>query len=396
MNNKYISVNLTVVLLTLLSVSNSHAEFSPAVVKAGGIDIVPVLGLFQSYDSNMLYSNADEKTSMITLIKPKVTVSTEVGANTYSVGAGVSIGSYSESRADDYVDSNLSLDLHQSFSRKAELDIKAGRLNTHEARGADYSSGAAAISITEPDKYHINHAEGTFSYGSKDAIGRIVFNLSSDTRIYDSRRTQTKTRDRDSVGAGVTFFYHVMPKTSLLFELSQRELVYSNRVSDNSIEQRAYAGASWDISALTTGTAKGGLLEKNFDDATKDSFSGFSWEIGARWTPLSYSVIDVLTSGKTEETNGSGNYIDSKNVLVKWAHFWSERLNTVLDVNVTKNNYQPSPREDDFVSVGLQLNYNLRRWLNIGGGYTYSENGSSQDEFDYAKNIFSISLMMGL
>jgi hypothetical protein len=228
-------------------------------------------------------------------------------------------------------------------------------------------------------------------------MGRIVFNLLWDNRIYDNHRANTKIRDRDSVGGGVTFFYHAMPKTSLLFELSHREFNYSNYENYDSIEQRALVGASWDISALTTGTAKAGLLEKNFNVDAQDGYSGISWEIGARWTPLSYSVIDILSRGRTEESNGSDDYyIDSKGVLIKWAHYWSESVNTVLDVNVTKNAYQPTTREDDYQSIGLQLNYSPRRWLNVGIGFTHSTNQSTNDSFEYEKNVVAVNLTAGL
>ncbi|MDH5258600.1 MAG: outer membrane beta-barrel protein [Gammaproteobacteria bacterium] len=391
--NKYIRTIFS--LVTFFSFSSSYAEFDPAVVKAGGVEIVPVISVSQLYDSNYLYREADEKSAMLTLLKPKMTASVGVGANKYSLEAAASIGRNSENSADDYVDSQLAIDLNQSFSRKMQLDVVIERINTHEDRGTGYSSDDNSL-LDEPDKYHITRFDGKFSYGSKDAIGRIVFNLSSGSRIYDNHRAVTKARDRNDASGSVTFFYHVMPKTSLLFELTHREFDYEVSTIYNSIEQQAYAGVSWDISALTTGSAKAGLLEKNFNDADGKDFSGFSWDIGVRWTPLSYSVIDVLTKGRTEETNGDGDYIDSKTVLTKWTHFWNERVDTVVSANITKNDYQPSSREDGILNIGIQANYNMRRWLVVGAGFSHSENRSTQAGFDYAKNVVSINLTAGL
>ncbi len=392
--NKNNSTLLVVSLFALVS-SNSFAKFDPAVIKVGGIGVVPTVDVAESYDSNIFYSETDEKSALVTVIAPKVKAGMEVGANKYSVTADAAIGRYSSSSADNYVDSSIGMDIHQSFTRKAVLDVNASRNNYHEARGAGYSKGIASL-LAEPDKYHINRLGAKFSYGSRDAIGRIVFGLSSSTRIYDTRRAFTKLRDNNNIGGTVTFYYHVMPKTSLLFELSNREIKYDNNPTYDSTEQRALVGVSWDISALTTGTAKAGLLEKNFDEASRKDFSGFSWELGARWTPLSYSVVDVVSKGRTEETNGSGDYIDSKSILTRWTHFWNEKVNTALDLNFTKNQYKPTSRVENYYSLGVQVTYNMRRWLNVGAGYTRSSNSSTAAGFDFDKNVFSLSLQASL
>ena len=386
---------LSFVLLATLSVTNSHAEFDPGVIKAGGIDITPTVDILESYDSNVFYSESDKKSAMITVVKPNVSATIEKGANKYSIEAGASFGRYSSGSSDNYVDSNLGFDLHQSFTRKANLDISAGRLNTHESRGLGYSIGDAT-SLSEPDEYHIDMIDSQFSYGSKDAIGQIVFNIYTEQRTYDSRKDVTKFRNRNLTGGGVTFYYHLMPKTSLLFELDHRALAYSNNDSYDSTEQRLLIGTRWDVSALTSGKAKVGLLEKNFDVASRTGSSIVSWEIGARWTPLSYSVFDIITKGNFEETDGDGDYIDSKTALVQWTHFWNKSLNTAVDLNLTKNSYQDSDREDDYKSIGLRADYNLRRWLNVGLGYTYSANQSSQNNSDYDKNVVTLGFEAAL
>jgi len=392
-NNK--TVILSAVVVAMLPFANSYAEFDPAVIKAGGVDIVPTLGVSESYDSNILYGESTKQGDMITSLKPAVTATVESGANKYSLKTDAAIGSYSKSKADNYLDSSFSVDVHQSFTRKIVLDVKAKRENAHENRGSGYSQGAN-LTVTEPDRYSINQVDGEFAYGSRDAIGRIVFRIASGSRIYNNNRAISKDRDRDNASGGATFYYHVMPKTSLLAEFSQQSLVYRNNESYNSNEQRVLVGTRWDISALTSGTAKAGLLRKKFTDATRVDTSIFSWEIGARWSPLSYSVFDVVTKGTLDETNGGGNFIESKTLLIKWAHFWNKSIDTAVDVNVTNNKYQPTTRQDNFRSLGIKTNYNLRRWLDVAADYRYVINQSTLTGFDYDKNIFTFSLTAAL
>ena len=395
-NNKNKTGITSILLLSLFVVKTSHAEFDPAVIKAGGVDIVPVVSISESYDSNILYAETTKESDTVTEIRPEVSATVESGANEYSVKVGASIGRYAKSSEDDFVDSNVSMNIHQSFTRKAILNVDVERMNEHESRGLNYGKGK---DLPEPDKYHINQAKAKFSYGSRDSIGRIVFNAITETRNFDSRRSITKTRDLQNTGGGVTFYYHFMPKTSLLFELSQRELTYRHNELDNSnsIEQRVFAGTRWDITALTSGTAKAGLLEKNFEDSAKSDRSTFSWEVGARWSPLTYSVFDIITKGALEESEDVNDYsVESKNVLIQWVHFWNKALDTTLHVNVTNRDYQQSGREDKLVSSGVKLKYNFRRWLDASASYRYSESDSSTANFSYDKNVLTLGLIASL
>ena len=45
---------------------------------------------------------------------------------------------------------------------------------------------------------------------------------------------------------------------------------------------------------------------------------------------------------------------------------------------------------------GLGLNYEMRRWLDIGIGYKYAENDSNVVNESYERNIYSISFTASL
>lgn len=275
--------HVAMALLPLLFVTNAYAEFDPGIIKTGGVDIVPVLAVTEAYDTNVLYSEDNEKSSRVTKLRPSVVASMAVGANKYSVAAGAVIGRYANSSEDNYSDSNFLFDLRQSFTRKLTLDFKAKRINTHESRGLGYSQGITqGTLLAKPDQYNLNVFDGMLSYGSKDSLGRIELQLYSEAREYETRREIIKIRDRDIKGGDVTFYYHIMPKTSLLFEIGSRELTYIYNASYNSAEKRVLLGTTWDMTSLTSGTAKAGMLKKDFDTTLRKSASILSWEVSAR------------------------------------------------------------------------------------------------------------------
>jgi len=392
-NNKIVFA--FIVLFALFQSRLVFAEFSPATIKAGGVDIVPVVEFSEFYDSNILYSESATKNDLITRITPGVSASLASGANEYLLTAGALLERFSKSKVDNFIDTDIAVDLHQSITRKFILDVKAKRINAHEERGLNYSRGLNTLA--KPDAYALNEAVVKLRYGGRESIGRMVFSIGNDSRVFNSRREITRFRDLENKRAGMTFYYHLMPKTSLLFELSQRKIDYRNNKADNSTEQRFFIGSRWDISALTSGTAKAGLLSKKFDDMAKSSVSTFSWEIGARWSPLTYSVVDIVTKGLFEESDDINNYyIDSQSLLLKWVHFWAKNVDTTIHANALNRVYKQSGRNDKLKKIGIDINYHFRRWMDVGVGYNFADSQSNISGYSYNKNVFFLSVKLGL
>jgi len=397
--NKNRSIVKLLSILCGLFIFSSHvyAIYEPAVINASGIEVVPTLQVSQSHDSNYLYASSDEQSDWIRKVSPAVNILKTNGPSEYKLSFGLDVGSYKTHTSDDYLDSMLSLDLHQSFTRKFSLGLMAKRHNLHESRGLGYSSGdLGSTPLSSPDEYHTDSYGMLINYGSKDAIGRIEMNLTGENRQFDTRRDVTSVRDRSLAGGDFTFYYHLLPKTSLIFEVGHHAFTYENNTAYDNTEQHFFSGVSWDITSITTGTLKAGLLKKDFSDAERDDFSGFSWEIGARWTPLSYSVVDALTKGRTEETNSEGDYIDSKSLIVQWTHFWNDRVSTKLNSNLTMNSFKPTGRDEDYLNLSFSVNYDIRRWMQAGLSLSTIENEATDNSYDYQKNIVSINLNLAL
>ena len=46
--------------------------------------------------------------------------------------------------------------------------------------------------------------------------------------------------------------------------------------------------------------------------------------------------------------------------------------------------------------MGVSVNYKMRRWLELGGGYRYDERDSTINLFDYDRNIFELIATIAL
>ena len=153
-------------------------------------------------------------------------------------------------------------------------------------------------------------------------------------------------------------------------------------------------GVKWEATAATTGTAKFGRLIKNFDSAARQDFSGSSWEVGVRWSPLTYSVFDFVSSKQTGESTGVGDTVVGKNYAVTWSHAWSSRLRTQALASFRNDAFvgAGATRKDDNTSFGVKVAYDLRRWLRLGAEYTHFERESNGVDLNYKRNLLLFTL----
>ncbi|RMD69471.1 MAG: hypothetical protein D6819_06870, partial [Gammaproteobacteria bacterium] len=287
------------------------------------------------------------------------------------------------------------------ISLRNRLRLQAAYLKWHDPRGSDTPIGTVRRSLEapEPDKWHSTRYDGTYSFGAPGARGRIDLHAARLFRRYDNN--DQEVRDRDTTELDGTFYFRVKPKTSLLLELGKRDIDYINQppeaVSLDSSERRYLLGATWEATAKTTGTVKFGRIKKIFDAAEREDFSGGGWDVNITWRPRSYSTVDLLTSRKTyEQTTGVDDFVLVKDIALQWSHKWTQRLDTRLKVSLGRDDYNRSDRQDDRKAAGIELDYQLRRWLDIGLGYDRTERDSNVNEEDYQSNVFRFSLKAAL
>ena len=107
------------------------------------------------------------------------------------------------------------------------------------------------------------------------------------------------------------------------------------------------------------------------------------------------------TQRRTGESTGLGNFTVNQTHQILWTHAWTSQVSSNLIGSYSNDKFNVAPvagvggadREDTTKSLGLRLNYSMRRWLKIGGDYLYSTRDSNDNNFDYKRNqlMFFIS-----
>ena len=354
--------------------------------------IIPGITVALGRDDNMFFSDANRQSSSIRVVSPFLRLEGAPGAHKYDLTLRADDGHYGSDQADDYVDYGLAGNADLSFSARSGLRARLELRHGHDPRGStDRPFGI------RPDEYNHMGGEGVLRYGAAGARGRIELDGGYFRRRYTNNREITAANDYDQGTGGATFLWRVQPRTQLLMQAQRRAYNYVLPASTlDSTETRLYGGARWQATAKTDGSAKIGRLKKEFRDSTREDVVSGSWDIGIRWSPLTYSAVDFLTSKQTTESTGLGDTIITKLHAVSWTHDWNSRVRSQLVGSWRGDVYQGATREDQTRSLGVNLSYQFRRWLRFGAEATRALRDSSADNFDYHRNVIFFNVTVSL
>lgn len=362
----------------------------PGGIPLGPLIVYPAVEAAIGHNDNLFSSNINRGSSTQHSISPSLKAEGKAGAHTFSATYRIDDVRYADSPADNYTNHSLLGNANFVISGRAGLRLRGEYRRGIDPRGSTDRAGSAA-----PDEYVNYGADGIFSYGAPGARGRIEIDGAAYARRYQNNRLTTEVSDRDSTAVGATFLWRVAPKTELLALTQYRRIDYVLVSStQSSAEMRYQVGAKWEATAKTSGILKYGLLEKKFGATGRTDFSGASWDAVLRWSPRTYSIVDLSSSKGTNESTGTGDFLITQTYGVNWNHAWNSRFSTVALASWRKDEYLGTGggRVDETSTFGVRFSYQWQRWLRFGGEYTVMERVSSPSAFDYTRHLWLLTV----
>ena len=421
--NKRIDVNAlgaaiaSLFALAPLSAAAQDAGFGkPAGIPWGPVVAYPE-GTVTIKRNDNIYSQPNgpgEKSSTITVLAPSVKLEAKDGPHTYDVTARVEDAHYSSYSSADYTDYGLTANAQWVFSGRTGLKLTAQYLDGHDDQGSIPGVGRH----TRPDEWHQSTFAGVAGYGAEGAQGRVEIDFGLINKEYDNFRRDgfgnpdNLKRDYDTARVGATFYWRVMPKTQILFNVSRAEYDYAQNsftyvggpsagtswTNLSSTETKFQVGVTWEATAQTTGIFKVGATKKDFWKSSLGSsnYSDPSWEAAVKWSPLTYSNFDFMTAQRPGESSIGSASLDTL-YGASWNHAWNSRLSSVASYNYLKNEYQYNSstafqQTDKTDTFGLKLNYQWTRVFKVGGFYDYTDKKSNNPGSEYKRNIYGVFL----
>ena len=375
------------------------AQTPPGAIPVGSMFLYPALEVAIKRDSNILIQPAaSAKSDTIGYLRPSVRLEAQQGVNIYSLGYSGEYGRYNSSTADNFENHALAANANMTLDARNHLTAKLQYLDRVDPRGT-----LNLVATPTPNRYREPSVLGLYTYGAEGAQGKLELAGGYADKRYLNNRDVTSQLDHNTTDYGGTFLWRVQPKTYATFNLRQSKYEYKDPISTlDSTDTFMLLGVRWEATAATTGRFAVGHQTKKFDSAGtaagRQDFSGPSWEGGVNWKPLTYTSLDYDTYRRTYDSTGLGNFTVNQTHQVVWTHAWSSRVTSILTGLYMNDQFSNAPvaaiggasREDTTKSAELRVTYNMRRWLNIGADYTYTNRDSNDANFNYNRNQYML------
>jgi len=384
--------------------SNNVLGVEPASVDIYGADLEPQFRLEQGYRDNVLYRSENELASWITIVNPEASLLMERGSVSFTGLLDIESGIYSDSPEDDYTDLLISGVADWDIDIRHALSLGLSRVDEHEDRGTAFSAGSLGFGLLEPDTYQDTMVRGKYRFGALSAKGRLYFSLENRSREYSSRREVTQFRDRDVQNASGKFLWRVGGRTDALAEVRFAKTDYSLKdPAANSLdnETRTYfIGASWDPTAKTEGSIRLGQSQIDFVSPLISDVSRVSWEISSRWSPKSYSTMNLKSARRAIDADGTGNFIDEKTLELSWKHAWTDRFRTTVSSRLIDRFYESddptATRDETATKLQFSMDYRIKRWSDVGFVVSHEEKDANILVYEYDSNFAALYLKLSL
>lgn len=385
--------------------------------------IHPYLQVEETYSDNIFATSTDETSSWITKFSPGIWLSlprkTEIpitlAANNTSAGglmhqvadnesgdkvqlyalAGADVYMYSDDSDYNFEDyylegmarynmaSGLSLQILNRFNQGHSIFQTVGSGSEDNIR--EYDNNLLMLTadwdVTEKVRFRLDYS---------------LFDLT-----YDDVDNDFLERQDDVIDLYAYYKYSI--KTSFFVQYRYADIEYDSATENDNDQNAYYAGIRYNTTDKLALLYKIGVQDKQFDNEIPgyDDSDNLSMDLQAIYQ-MSEKVQLTLDLYRNNEESDSQEASDREvlGVNLGYNHEISEKITARLDVGYSNSDYSQLPgapsREDDNYFIRPAVQYLFRDWLMAEAGYAFEKTDSSDDEFDFETNLFSVSLNFAL
>lgn len=379
-------------------------------VTAGPLKLHPSLGLAELYTDNVFRTASNRTSDFVHAMAPAIQVQLPMAfRHALIVDYRTNLLFFDRTPANDVRDQTASGRVKLDFPGGLKVDFQGEHKVGHDPRGS-----AQDLQFVEVNKWRTDSVTGRVEYTGVQAS--LALNLQS-TRWNYTNNGLGPLYSRLNNYVGMTFSGAVTPKSSLLISTGVNQQIYDQNKNLDSNVYMISTGARWQVSDLTSGELLVGYQFLRFSKAqtnqpppllsqftrSEDSASNFYVAGNLRWTPTSYLSVNLQPYRAIQQTVVLGSlFFVSTGANLAVTHSLSQRNGLNLNVGVEQDKFTSgggvgasAPRSDTLKNIALGYTYKATRYLGATLQYAYEDRSSTDGQFVYNANTFTVGLQGG-
>ncbi|MFN1548077.1 outer membrane beta-barrel protein [Vibrio natriegens] len=382
-----------------------------AYTTGSGIEFIPQVKAFYEGDDNVNKDEENAKSNNTWGVEPSLLARIERNqyrANLmYKLKAG-----FSSDDSNDYDDHTFQFTNFFEFNHRNRLVVDYQFRAQHELRGENITEGNGDA-VDSPIRFHRNDLKTNYIFGSEGAKGRFELGLNYSDKTYQNYRdgltfapnAKTKYNDFRAPSAHAEFYLRATPRTYWLIGSRQIQTDYQHRnpamASRDNTAGFYYTGAQWEVTGKTQGIARLGYQIKDFDSNERETFKGFSWDIGFEWSPQEQTLITVKTTQAAVNPDQDGDYNLQTRYRIDFKHDWNSYLATELGFLYQEDDYTGelpgmASRDSERYSLSAGIDYQIKRWILLQANWQYQDKTSDRTGYSFQQNVWTLSTQFSL
>lgn len=381
---------------TTTVVNRPRPELDAQGIRAGSFLVFPSVEISEAYNDNIFATQTDNKDDFITTILPAIRAQSDWNNHSLSFNASSTIDRYATNDREDTeefsVGTNGRLDIRRDTNVSAGLNFNS---LTEERGSPDDANGLEPTEFTRADA-----TAGFFNRWNRVSLtanGR-VRQFDFDDVATSTGTTNNDDRDRDEYRLSVRAGYEIQPQYGAFVEAILTSIDYDQQTDDNGLRRdndgvELRAGARLDLTGLLFGDVYAGFINRDYDDAALASVEEVTAGVDLTWnaTPLT-TVVGTLNRSVSETTLASASGNLSTSAALRVDHELLRNLILTGRLGLSRDEFEGTTREDDYLRGALQARYLLNRNFHLSLRYEYTDRDSSTAGADYDRNIVFLRL----
>ena len=379
--------NYVIGMLLLSLLAGARRSEAEGNIHLGNLQIDPYASVSESWTDNVYYTPTDEKGDRILVFQPGIKLQFPFGQHRIEAEYFVSFNRYNKYTGEDTTDktgrglldfrfgSSLGLTLTELYT-KNHVDRGQSATGFIEVYRENASKASAFYQLTGRSKVQVDYSHTSYNY--------MISNF----------------QDRDENFIAGYLYYRFLPKTSVFVEYDRKGVDFTlaqnapGGVSLNNTQDSVFLGFTWEATAASRGTVKGGRTKKDFESPFVRDLTMWSWylDIDHRFSDL--TSLKIAGKRVPNETDWFGtSYYITTGASADLTHRMFSKTDLLLSGSYGTD-YYSNGRKDTTTILGGGLKYWIRDWFDVSAQYREQKRDSNLPTAEYTEHRYIIGLDM--